>query len=122
RDARAWLESRPPQAETIAIERLAYAAREAEARVHVVHASSHDALRLDRVKGFADVTLETCPHYLTFDAADVDRLGPPLKCAPPIREGERELLWRDVLAPPHGGTRVEFVASDHSPCTASLKT
>jgi allantoinase len=121
RDPRAWLESRPPEAETIAIERLAYAAREAEARVHVVHASIHEALRLDRVKGFADVTLETCPHYLTFDAADVDRLGPQLKCAPPIRDGERDLLWRDVLAPPHGGTRVEYVASDHSPCTASLK-
>jgi allantoinase len=121
RDPRAWLESRPPEAETIAIERLAYAAREAEARVHVVHASSHEALRLDRVKGFADVTLETCPHYLTFDAADVDRLGPQLKCAPPIRDGERDLLWRDVLAPPHGGTRIEYVASDHSPCTASLK-
>ena len=121
RDARAWLESRPPEAETIAIERLANAARDAGARVHVVHASSHAALRLDRVKGFADVTLETCPHYLTFDATDVEQLGPQLKCAPPIRHGERELLWRDVLAPPHGLTRVEYVASDHSPCTAPLK-
>ena len=117
RDARAWLDSRPAEAETIAIERLAEAARATGARVHVVHASSHAALRAaSRAKAFADLTVETCPHYLTFDASDVELLGPPLKCAPPIRAGDRELLWRDVLAP-----SVDLVASDHSPCAAELK-
>jgi len=124
RDAGAWLESRPAEAERIAIEQLAVAARAARARVHVVHASSHEALRaIDWMKQQrTDLTAETCPHYLTFTADDVERLGPALKCAPPIREGQVDQLWRDVLAPPAAARhRVDFVASDHSPCTASLK-
>jgi allantoinase len=44
RDRAAWLESRPPAAERRAIERLAEAARETGARVHVVHASSSAAV------------------------------------------------------------------------------
>ena len=124
-DRRAWLESRPAEAERIAIERLGEAAREAQASVHVVHASSHEALRaVDRVKQRGtDLTAETCPHYLAFDAADVDRVGPALKCAPPIRDGQRDRLWEDVLRPlSPERPRVDYVASDHSPCSADLKT
>ncbi|HEY3218737.1 MAG TPA: allantoinase AllB [Candidatus Limnocylindria bacterium] len=124
RDARAWLDSRPAEAERIAIAQLAVAARDARARVHIVHASSHEALTAIgwRHQG-ADLTAETCPHYLTFTAADVDRLGPALKCAPPIREGDVGALWRDIITPRDPDRpRIEYVASDHSPCTASLKT
>ena len=125
RDARAWLDSRPAEAERIAIEQLAEAARRARAAVHVVHVSSHAAMRTvhaAKQRG-TDLTAETCPHYLAFDADDVDRVGPALKCAPPIRAGERELLWRDVLATAGSGApRVDCVASDHSPCAAALKS
>jgi allantoinase len=90
-----------------------------------VHASSHEALHaVDGWKGRGvDITVETCPHYLTFDAADVDAIGPALKCAPPIRDGERERLWADLKTSYFPGrSRVDYVASDHSPCTAALKT
>jgi allantoinase len=120
RDRAAWLESRPPAAERRAIERLADAARETGARVHVVHASSSAAVTAvlrARERG-ANVTVETCPHYLFFSAEDVDKVGPALKCAPPIRDASsRERLWQHVLA-----GEVDLVASDHSPCTAELKT
>lgn len=119
RDRAAWLESRPPAAERRAIERLADAARETGARVHVVHASSSAAVTavLRARERDANVTVETCPHYLVFTAEDVDRLGPALKCAPPIRdESSRERLWQHVLA-----GEIDLVASDHSPCTADLK-
>lgn len=120
RDRAAWLESRPPAAERRAIERLADAARETGARVHVVHASSSAAVTAvlrARERGAA-ITVETCPHYLFFSAEDVDRVGPALKCAPPIRDASsRERLWQHVLA-----GDVDLVASDHSPCTADLKT
>jgi allantoinase len=120
RDRAAWLESRPPAAERRAIERLADAARETGARVHVVHASSSAAVTAvlrARERG-ANVTVETCPHYLFFSAEDVDQVGPALKCAPPIRDASsRERLWQHVLA-----GEVDLVASDHSPCTADLKT
>ncbi len=124
RDARAWLESRPPEAERMAITQLAEAARAANAKVHVVHVSSHGAMRaVDRAQRAVDLTAETCPHYLAFDAADLDEHGALLKCAPPIRSGERDLLWRDILGPPPPfQRRVEYVASDHSPCSVDLKT
>jgi allantoinase len=120
RDRGAWLESRPPAAERRAIERLADAARETGARVHVVHASSSAAVSAvlrARERG-ASITVETCPHYLLFTAEDVDRVGPALKCAPPIRDpSSRERLWQHVLA-----GEIDLVASDHSPCTAEAKT
>lgn len=119
RDRAAWLESRPPAAERRAIERLAEAARETGARVHVVHASSSAAVTAvlrARERG-ADITVETCPHYLLFSAEDVDRIGPALKCAPPIRDASsRERLWQHVL-----DGEIDLVASDHSPCTAEAK-
>jgi allantoinase len=119
RDRTAWLESRPPAAERRAIERLGDAARETGARVHVVHASSSAAVTavVRAREREASITVETCPHYLVFTAEDVDRLGPMLKCAPPIRdESSRERLWQHVLA-----GEIDLVASDHSPCTADLK-
>ena len=119
RDRAAWLESRPPAAERRAIERLAEAARETGARVHVVHASSSAAVTAvirARERG-ADITVETCPHYLLFSAEDVERIGPALKCAPPIRDASsRERLWQHVLE-----GEIDLVASDHSPCTAEAK-
>jgi allantoinase len=120
RDRAAWLESRPPAAERRAIERLAEAARETGARVHVVHAASSAAVTAvlrARERGVR-ITVETCPHYLTFTAEDVERVGPALKCAPPIRDASsRERLWQHVLA-----GEIDLIASDHSPCTAELKT
>jgi allantoinase len=41
-----------------------------------------------------------------------------LKCCPPIREGtNREALWAALVA-----GDVDMVVSDHSPCTATLKS
>ncbi|HYR94425.1 MAG TPA: allantoinase AllB [Methylomirabilota bacterium] len=118
-DLRAWVASRPVEAEVLAVERLASAARETGARVHVVHVSSADALAAvgrSRRAG-VDISAETCPHYLAFGAPDFARGGPLLKCAPPIREAAQAGLWEQVLA-----GRIEYVASDHSPCAAALKT
>jgi allantoinase len=63
------------------------------------------------------VSAETCPHYLVFDAEDLERLGPVLKCSPPLRSrSEVEDLWEALLA-----GQADFVASDHSPCSPELK-
>ncbi|HUQ40958.1 MAG TPA: allantoinase AllB [Candidatus Limnocylindrales bacterium] len=123
RDANAWLDSRPVEAERVAIEMLGEAARATRASVHVVHVSSHDAMRaVQRAKFGTDLTAETCPHYLTFTAADVEKIGSALKCAPPVRPSDLDLLWRDLTAPPHPPLpRVDYIASDHSPCPAALK-
>ncbi len=119
RDPGAWSASRPAEAEVRAIERLGAAARRAGGRVHVVHAScaaAVDAVVRERERG-ADMTVETCPHYLVFDDADLRRVGPALKCAPPLRDvPAREVLWQRL-----GDGAIDLVASDHSPCAAELK-
>ena len=109
-DASAWLESRPIAAELAAIERVRPTAHGA---VHVVHASCAATVTAAKRAG---LSVETCPHYLAFDADDVARVGSALKCAPPIRRGAREELWDAVLR-----GDVDYVASDHSPCTPALK-
>ena len=119
RDLRAWVESRPPLVEVRAVASACAAAREAGARIHIVHVSAVEALG---AVGAAremrtDVTVETCPHYLTFDQGDLARQGAALKCAPPIRDNRnRDALWRAFLQ-----GKIDLVASDHSPCSRDLK-
>lgn len=114
-----WLDSRPTTAEQAAIELMIELAAETSARVHIVHLASADALSSiggARARNLP-VTVETCPHYLTFAAEDVADGDTALKCAPPIREGEhRERLWQ-ALASGH----IDLIATDHSPAPSSLK-
>ena len=114
-----WLDSRPPTAEQAAIDLLIELSAQTSARVHIVHLASADALASiggARAAG-VPITVETCPHYLTFAAEDVADGDTAMKCAPPIREGEhRERLWR-ALAEGH----IDLVATDHSPAPAALK-
>src|SRR5437667_86567 len=79
-------------------------------------ADALDRLRDGRRAGLP-ITVETCPHYLTFAAEDIPDGATACKCAPPIREREnRERLWRGLAE----GT-IDLVASDHSPAPAALK-
>ena len=114
-----FLASRPKAAEDAAIDLVIGQARATGGRAHVVHLSSADAvpmLRAARAEG-VDVSVETCPHYLTFDAEHIADGATELKCCPPIREAaNREALWAAL-----GAGDLDFVVSDHSPCTADLK-
>jgi allantoinase len=115
----AWLASRPRAAENEAIELLVKLARELGARIHIVHLSSSDAIAtLQKAKSDGQaVTVETCPHYLTFDAQDVGDGRTEFKCAPPIREKDnREKLWTAL-----GDGTIDFIATDHSPCPPAMK-
>src|SRR3989441_8093545 len=111
----AWCRARPVAAEVDAIRRLLVCMRGAGkgVRAHVVHVSCSEGLaEVDaaRNKGVS-ITAETCPHYLAFTEDDFARIGPPLKCAPPIRDAAtRDALWAEVLA-----GRVDLIGSDHSP-------
>jgi allantoinase len=114
-----FLASRPGAAEETAIGRLIAAARDTGARVHVVHLADADALpmlRAARAEGVR-ITVETCPHYLTFSAEEVPDGATSFKCCPPIREAtHREALWAALA-----DGDIDLVVSDHSPCTPELK-
>jgi allantoinase len=114
-----FLASRPEAAEEAAIGMVLREAEATGARAHVVHlsaASAVPALREARRRG-VDVSVETCPHYLTFDAEHVADGATELKCCPPIRGGaNRERLWTALAE-----GDVDLVVSDHSPCTPELK-
>jgi allantoinase len=114
-----YLASRPRRAEDAAIELVLRIARETGARAHVVHLSSSDALGLFRRARDekTSLTVETCPHYLTFAAEEIPDGATEYKCAPPIRErSNREKLW-DALRE----GLLDQVVTDHSPSTAELK-
>ncbi|WP_399066812.1 allantoinase AllB [Streptomyces winkii] len=114
-----FLASRPPAAENDAIGLLIALARKLDARVHVLHLSSAEALpAIARARGEGvALTVETCPHFLTLAAEEVPDGATEFKCCPPIRErANQDALWQALAE----GT-VDCVVSDHSPCTADLK-
>jgi allantoinase len=114
-----FLASRPRGAENRAIATVVEATRRTGARTHVLHLSSADAVPLlhaARAEGLP-VTVETCPHYLSFEAEAIAEGATQFKCCPPIREAaNREALWRALA-----DGDIDCVVSDHSPCTPELK-
>jgi allantoinase len=115
----AFLDSRPPASEDSAIALVVDTARRTGGRAHIVHLSSAGALpglHAARAEG-ADVSVETCPHYLTLAAEDVPDGAAEFKCCPPIRDvSNRELLWSGLIS-----GDIDCVVTDHSPSTADLK-
>jgi allantoinase len=114
-----YLESRPCAMENSAIELLLRLCSETGCRIHIVHLSSAEALsvlqtaRAQRLQ----VTVESCPHYLTLNAETIPDGATEFKCAPPIRAaGNCEALWdglRDGV--------IDMIVSDHSPCPSEMK-
>ena len=114
-----FLRSRPRAAENEAVELMIRLGRESGCRIHIVHHSSADALGTLRAarKAGANITVETCPHYLHFAAEDIRQGATEFKCCPPIRErANREQLWEAL----RDGT-IDMVVSDHSPCPPEMK-
>lgn len=111
-DLAAYSESRPAFCEEETIGRMIFLAGLTGCPLHVVHTSVTAGPRLAaaaRARG-VDVTIETCPHYLTRTAYDSD-LDMRAKISPPLRDGgEQEGLWKGVA----DGT-VHTLGSDHVP-------
>ena len=119
-----FLASRPRSWENDAIDLIIELAEEArlagqDPSMHIVHLSSAEAIPAiaqAQARGVS-ITAETCPHYLTLFAEACPDGKTLYKCCPPIREdANRMALWQGLAE----GT-IEFVVSDHSPCTPQLK-
>jgi len=111
-DLGAYTESRPAFCEVETIKRMIFLAERTGCPLQLVHTSvgaGPDLAAEARAKGL-DVTVETCPHYLTRTCYDED-LDMTAKISPPLRDEEqKEWLWRGVLA-----GKVNSIGSDHVP-------
>ncbi len=115
----AFLASRPPASEEAAIDAVIAAARRHGGRAHILHLSDARALPAIAAakRDGVDLTVETCPHYLTITAEEIPDGASEFKCCPPIREaGNQDLLWQGIV----DGT-IDAIVSDHSPSTVELK-
>ncbi len=114
-----WLATRPARAEVDGIALLIDLCREFRAHIHVVHLATAEAVSMLRAarRETLPITVETCPHYLSFSAEEISDGATMFKCAPPIRDAaNREALWRAL----EDGD-IDLVASDHSPCPPAMK-
>ena len=119
-DYSTFLDSRPQSLETSAIDLIVRCAEKyPDLRTHIVHLSAANALpqlRAARASGLP-LTVETCFHYLVLSAEQIAKGSTLYKCCPPIREEiNREALWEALI-----NGDIDFVVSDHSPCTVELK-
>ena len=114
-----YLNSRPKKWEDDAIAMMIRLCEEFNCRTHIVHLSSADSLAQiakAKQKGLP-LTVETGQHYLYFTAEEIKDGQTQFKCAPPIREKENnDKLWQALK-----DGLIDFVATDHSPATPSLK-
>lgn len=116
---RDYLDSRPIYQELEAIQRAIQYAGETHCALHIVHVSSGAgaALIASAQNQGADVTFETCPHYLVLTEADMEKLGAVAKCAPPLRsQSAQDVLWRYLE-----NGYVNTIGSDHSPSPPAMK-
>jgi allantoinase len=116
---RSYLESRPKALENDGIGLMIALCRAFRTPIHIAHLSSSDALSplFHARAAHLPVTVETCPHYLSFVAEEIPDGATAFKCAPPIREREnREFLWAALA-----GGLIQMVVSDHSPAPPALK-
>lgn len=113
-----YLASRPAVAEYEAIHRAIAIAGDAKCKLHIVHISTFAGAWAACAVGGQDVSSETCPHYFMLSERNAQALGAAGKCAPPLRSVKDVEQLRFMLST----EQITFVASDHSPAPASMKT
>ncbi|WHY85160.1 allantoinase [Neobacillus novalis] len=117
--ARDFVESRPIISEIEAVRRIISYAEATGCKLHIVHASSRKVVEVieEAKRRGVDITVETCPHYLSLTVKDLEEKGGIAKCCPPLRdEDELEDLWVAVA-----NGEIDVIGSDHSPAPASMK-
>lgn len=114
-----YLNSRPDEWETTAVTEVIESAKETGGKVHIVHVSSQKSLPLIKAAKDAgvNITAETCPHYIFFNAEEIPDNKTVYKCAPPIRGKNNN---QQLIAALKNGT-LDFISSDHSPAPPVLK-
>ena len=111
--------ARPVWVEEVSVSTLLILARETGARLHLPHIGSATALKpaADARRNGQAVTIETSPHYLSFDESLLAAHRGFAKMNPPLRSpADRDAMWAAIEA-----GDIDIVASDHGPNLASEK-
>lgn len=118
KDTITWADTRPNFVEIEPLIRCGYLAKETGCPLYVVHMSTKEGPSVvAKLRGEgADITIETCPQYLTMDKYTADRVLS--KVNPPIRTKEdQEGLWEGIR-----NGLVTNMGSDHAPCAKKHKS
>lgn len=116
---RDFVNSRPIASEEEAIFKIIKFAEVTGCKTHILHLSNGDCIKYisDAKKRGVDITVETCPHYLSLSTEDFERIGAVAKCAPPLRDmAQIEKLWGYIEE-----DEIDIIGSDHSPSPKELK-
>jgi dihydroorotase len=95
-------------------------AREYGTRIHILHLSTGDELKLfNNQLPVAEkrITGEVCIHHLWFEESDYERLGSSIKWNPSIKT----IYDRDALIRGVNNDLIDIVATDHAPHTITEK-
>ncbi len=113
-----YCNSRPAQAEVIAVASAIEIAKNVNGNLHIVHVASSEAAKLvNQVRNKYNITYETCPHYLYFSQDDFKTKGSSLKTAPVVKsKKDQDELWKYLE-----DGNCSFVASDHAPAPLNEK-
>ena len=114
-----YVATRPVFTEVEAVRRAIFFAKETGCKITICHCSCPEAIQevtKARAEG-VDVVAESCTHYFALTTDELDEIGNTAKCSPPIRDQENmDGMWEELFA-----GNIEFIGSDHSPCTPDLK-
>jgi dihydroorotase len=94
-------------------------AREHDALLHVLHLTTAIEMGLfsDAHRSKKRITGEVCAHHLWFDDSSYEELGSRIKCNPAIKTSDD----RKGLVQALNDGRLDIIATDHAPHTASEK-
>ena len=103
----------PAIAEEIIVARDLALAKFTDARLHLCHISTKNAVELIRraKKEGVKITCETCPHYFVFNDEVLENYDTNFKVNPPIRSEEDR---RAIIKGLRDGT-IDCIATDHAP-------
>jgi allantoinase len=117
---RDFLDSRPDEAEAVAVSAAATIAKESGVRLHVTHLSSARGLNAaeDAMRMGTYMSLETCPQFLWLTEEDFGRLGNYMKMLPPVRTAAD----REALIDGLSRGMITIVGTDHAPHSDAEKS
>lgn len=96
-------------------------AREYNTRLHILHVSTADEIKLfsnELAVRDKRITGEACVNYLWFDDTDYDKYGASIKCNPAIKTRfDREALRHGI-----NNDLLDLIATDHAPHTFEEKS